>query len=242
MRIISGRFKRKPLAGPPPGSTTRPMPDRVKLSIFNLLRGHPEDGAVIDLFAGTGAMGLEAASLGASRVVFVEKDRRVAKVIEKNIESVGAGDLCDVIIGDALGPAALTRCPRPVHLVFMDPPYAMVRDPEGWERIRTQAARLVSMLDDTGYLVLRTPTPFYHVEEKRISTDGPEEQTMSIDLEADGADDALDAFETELAAAAGLTETEPIDPPMEIEGAIGPETHDYGTTAVHLYMKRPVKY
>lgn len=244
MRIISGQFRRKPLAGPPAGATTRPMPDRVKLAIFNLLRGHPEDGAVIDLFAGTGAMGLEAASLGSPRVVFVEKDRRVVKVLEKNIESVGAEDLCDVVVGDALGPAALTRCPRPVHLIFMDPPYELARDPDGWARIRTQAARLVSMLDDTGYLVLRTPMPFYHVTAKPgdAGEGQPDERSIEIDLDADDADDALDAFEAEFEAAAGLTENKPVDPIMEIDNAVGPETHDYGTTAVHLYMKRPVSY
>lgn len=239
MRIISGKYRRKPLSGPPPGTTTRPMPDRVKLAIFNLLRGHPEDGAVLDVFAGTGAMGLEAASLGSPRVVFVEKDRRMAKVLEKNIASVGAEDDCEVVIGDALGSAALTRCPRPVHLIFMDPPYAMVRDHEGWDRVRLQASRLVQLLDDTGYLVLRTPFPFYQLAPKAGDPDAPPERTVTLNLEDDDADDALDAFEAELAAAAGLGE-EPIDPEMSIEGAIGPETHDYGTTAVHLYMKRPL--
>lgn len=233
------------------------MPDRIKLSIFNLLRGHPEDGATIDLFAGTGAMGLEAASLGSPRVVFVEKDRRVAAVIEKNIASVGAGDQCEVIIGDALGPAALTRCPRPVHLVFMDPPYSMVRDPEGWERVRTQAARLVSMLDDTGYLVLRTPEPFFHVIDPTTGKLSAEEapgaaakagpgkpgssksgssKHITLDLEDEDADAVLEAFEAELAATPAAQRVEPT---LSIDGAIGPETHPYGTTAVHLYMKQP---
>lgn len=248
MRIISGQFKRKPLLGPPQGSTTRPMPDRIKLAVFNLLRGHSEDGAVIDLFAGTGAMGLEAASLGAPRVILVEKDRRVAAVIEKNIESVGAGDICEVIIGDALGPAALTRCPRPVHLVFMDPPYAMVREPDDWERVRTQAARLVAMLDDTGYLILRTPNPFFHVidpdsgklsaEEVPSSAVSPEPASkhVTLDLDDEDADEALDAFEAALSRTPTAAR---VDPDMSIDGAIGPETHGYGTTAVHLYMKKP---
>lgn len=246
MRIISGQFKRKPLLGPPAGSTTRPMPDRIKLAIFNLLRGHPEDGAVIDLFAGTGAMGLEAASLGSPRVVMVEKDRRVAAVTQKNIDSSGAGDICEVIVGDALGPAALTRCPRPVHLAFMDPPYALVRDPEGWERVRTQASRLVRMLDDTGYLVLRTPAPFFHVMDPgsgRVSAEqapGPANEAppkhITLDLDDEDSDAALDAFEAELAR---TPSAQRIDPDLSIDGAIGPETHDYGTTAVHLYMKKP---
>lgn len=241
MRIIAGKYRRRPLAGPPHGSTTRPMPDMVKEAIFNLLRGHCEDGAVIDLFCGTGTMGLEAASRGSPRVVFVEKDRRVVQVLEENIASFGAQDDCEVVTGDALGPAALTRCPRPVHLVFMDPPYDMVRDSAGWDRVTTQASRLVSMLDDTGYLVLRTPWPFVRVIDPvghAVEEDGQGPETVSIDLSDEGADAALDAFEAELEAAAARIKGAAVDVPLEIEGAVGPETHAYGTTAVHLYMKR----
>ena len=237
MRIVAGKYKRKPLQGPPPGATTRPMPDMVKEAIFNLLRGHCEDGGVLDLFAGTGAMGLEAASRGAPRVVMVEKDRRVAKVLEANIASVGAGEQCEVVIGDALGPAALTRCPRPVHLVFMDPPYDMVRDPEGWVRVVRQAERLVQMLDDTGFLVLRTPWPFMHETDAPADTDAARPEAIEIDLSDPDAEDALDAFEAELEAGA-KPRVETVDVPLELDGADGPETHRYGTTAVHFYMKK----
>lgn len=228
------------------------MPDLVKEAVFNLLRGHCEDGPVLDLFAGTGTMGLEASSRGSPRVVFVEKDRRVVKVLERNIADLDAHDGCEVVIGDALGPAALTRCPRPVHLVFMDPPYEMVRDPQGWVRVRTQARRLVGLLDDTGYLVLRTPSPFFHTIDAAGSPpasgrtdhdpghntehDG-EEEVVEIDLSDPDGDDALDAFETGPAHGPGA---EPIrvDVDLTIDGAVGPETHRYATTAVHLYMKR----
>jgi len=213
------------------------MPDMVKEAIFNLLRGHCEDGGVLDLFAGTGAMGLEAASRGSPRVVMVEKDRRVAKVLEANIASVGAGQECEVIIGDALGPAALTRCPRPVHLVFMDPPYELVRDPEGWVRVVRQAERLIQMLDDTGFLVLRTPWPFLHKIDAPSDAGTAKPVTVEIDLSDPDAEEALDAFEAELEAGA-KPRVQTVEVPLEIEGADGPETHRYGTTAVHLYMRK----
>ncbi len=237
MRIISGKFKRRSLLGPPQGATTRPMPDLVKEAVFNLLRGHCEDGPVLDLFAGTGTMGLEALSRGSPRVVFVERDRKVVKVLERNIATLGAEDACEVVAGDALGPAALSRCPRPVHIVFMDPPYELVRDPEGWGRVTRQAARLVELLDDSGYLVLRTPWPFFHpVEEDAPARSGPA-GTLTLDLSRDDADEALDAFEAELAAEAERKRGATAPVGLTIEHARGPETHDYGTTAVHLYMK-----
>lgn len=239
MRIISGKFKRRSLLGPPSGATTRPMPDLVKESIFNLLRGHCPDGPVLDLFSGTGTMGLEAYSRGSPRVVFVERDRRVVKVLEQNIATLEAQDACEVVCNDALGPAALSRCPRPCHIIFMDPPYEMVKDPEVWQRVKLQASRLVEMLDDTGYLVLRTPWPFVHPTEPDVNWDEPGE-TVSVDLSSEEADAALDAFEAELEAAAAKHRATGAAVDLTIDHATGPETHPYGTTAVHLYMKRPV--
>jgi 16S rRNA G966 N2-methylase RsmD len=218
------------------------MPDLVKEAVFNLLRGHCEDGPVLDLFCGTGTMGLECVSRGSPRVVFVERDRRVVQVLEKNIETLGVQDECEVVAGDALGPAALTRCPRPAHLIFVDPPYDLVNEPDGWQRVVRQCSRLVELLDDTGYLVLRTPWPFLHAAEDDAHAPAA---TLTLDLSDEEADAALDAFEAELeAAAARAREAGELKPPgaprtvdLTIEGADGPETHEYGTTAVHLYVK-----
>lgn len=164
MRIIAGKFRRRQLFAPKDASTTRPMPDRVKESLFSILRGHTEGATVLDCFAGTGAVGLEALSRGAERVVFVEKDRRAADLLEKNIEALGAADECEVVRSDALGPAALARCPRPAKLIFMDPPYPLVLDPDGWTRVARQMSRLIENLAEDGYAILRTPWPFRHVK------------------------------------------------------------------------------
>lgn len=199
MRIIGGELRRRRILSPPESATTRPIPDMVREAVFNLLRGHTEGQAVLDAFAGTGTIGLEAVSRGASRVVFLERDRRVARLLEQNIADLGVGDRCEVVSGDALGPGAWSRCPKPVHLVFFDPPYALVRDADGWARTKSAFARLVGLLDDEGYAVLRTPWPFVHQGEG-------------------GADELVD---------------------LAVDGTLGPETHAYGTTAVHLYMRDP---
>ncbi len=238
MRIHSGTLKGRRVISPPDESTTRPIPDRVKSSVFQILRGHFEGEAVFDGFAGTGAIGLEAASLGASRVVMVERDKRVAMVCEKNVETLGVGDRCEVVRGDALGPIALARCPDPVHIVFLDPPYAMVEDPEGWARVRAQFERLIGKLDETGFAILRTPAPF-RFERPRVEAtepDIPDTNVEVVDLDDPDADDKLEAFEREF----GLNDPAfDAKPDLTFANAVGPETHVYRKTAVHLYMRKP---
>ncbi len=135
------------------------MPDLVREALFNLLRGHSEGALVLDLFSGSGAIALEAISRGASRCVMVERDRRAIEVIEKNIDALGVRDRCEVVRADALSPTLIARLPRPAHLIAFDPPYPMVWDARMWERCRAQLARLVDLLDETGYLIVRTPNP-----------------------------------------------------------------------------------
>ena len=89
MRIISGEYRRRRLHPLPKGVETRPIPDMVKEAMFNLLRGHFEDFGVIDVFSGSGSVALEMASHGASQVVCIERDRRMVKVLEDNIETLG---------------------------------------------------------------------------------------------------------------------------------------------------------
>jgi 16S rRNA (guanine(966)-N(2))-methyltransferase RsmD len=183
MRIIGGEFRSRKLFTPRDDSVTRPLPDRAKESLFGLLRGHCEGASVFDAFAGTGSFGLEALSRGAERCVFVERDKDAADLLRRNIELLNVGDRADVVVGDALGPGALSRCPRPATLVFLDPPYALVRDPVGWKRVRAQAEHLISLLSDDGFLILRTPAPFsIHVRK-----DHPEEGAKPFDGRGRGA-------------------------------------------------------
>ncbi|MBN8644617.1 MAG: 16S rRNA (guanine(966)-N(2))-methyltransferase RsmD [Planctomycetes bacterium] len=211
LRIIAGEFRSRHIQTPDGGETTRPLPDRVRVAVFNMLHGHIEGQSFFDVFAGTGAFGLEALSRGAKEVVFVEKDRAVTRLIERNIETLGVADRCEVFQGDALGAGALSRCPRPVHVVFFDPPYPLVEDPASRERVFEQFARCVQLLDDEGFAILRTPWPF---------VDHEDEDTGETD---DEGEPIIRRRKTEAS--------------LKIPGAKGPETHAYGSTAVHWYAR-----
>jgi 16S rRNA (guanine966-N2)-methyltransferase len=122
MRIIAGQFKGRTLLGPStPG--VRPTSDRLRETLFNLVDVETPGCRVLDGFAGTGAVGLEAISRGAAHVTFVERDPRALGVIERNVAACGAGDQCMIMRGDFSGIVRrLARDPR-FDLVLLDPPY-----------------------------------------------------------------------------------------------------------------------
>lgn len=159
VRIIAGQFRSRTLVAPP-GLSTRPMPDRVKESIFGMLGERVVDAQVADLFAGSGSLGLEALSRGARRAVFFDKDRAACAAIDRNIASLGVSGRAALVEGDALGGSVPLRCPRPSDLIFIDPPYPLVRTGAGWDRVREQCTLLAGVLADDGFLLLRTPWPF----------------------------------------------------------------------------------
>jgi 16S rRNA (guanine966-N2)-methyltransferase len=126
MRIIAGRWKGRALVAPP-GLATRPTSDRARQAIFDQLWHAPwagrtvvEDATVLDGFAGTGAMGLEALSRGAAQVFFIEQDRAALAALRANITACKAGDACRMIAGDVTAPPIAAA---PCSLVFLDPPY-----------------------------------------------------------------------------------------------------------------------
>jgi 16S rRNA (guanine966-N2)-methyltransferase len=128
MRIVGGKFRGRPLAHPS-DMRTRPTSDRVREAIFNILvHGVPDfslEGAkVLDLFAGTGALGLEALSRGARYCLFVDNDPDTRGLIRRNIEALGLTGVTKVYRRDAreLGPAGNQTG---FNLVFADPPYQM---------------------------------------------------------------------------------------------------------------------
>jgi 16S rRNA (guanine966-N2)-methyltransferase len=99
----------------------RPTPDRVRETLFNWLVADLPGALVLDLFAGTGALGLEALSRGARGACFVERDAAVARTLEDNLVTLGADARADVMTTDALG--FLSGAPSPFTLVFLDPPF-----------------------------------------------------------------------------------------------------------------------
>jgi 16S rRNA (guanine(966)-N(2))-methyltransferase RsmD len=130
VRIIAGTARGTKLRALS-SNALRPMLDRVKESLFNIIRHDLPGARVLDLFSGTGSLGLEALSRGAAECVFVEQDPRLAGLVEENAESCGLAERCRLVQGDVL--ALPERQPPsdsgPADLVFVDPPYVMVDDP-----------------------------------------------------------------------------------------------------------------
>ena len=122
MRIVAGEWRRRQLRAPP-GEGTRPTADRTRETLFNMLAsrlGSFEGLSIADLFAGSGALGLEALSRGAERCLFVENDAAAVRALRANIAALRAQPRCQVDAGSvfSLGPAK-----RPADLVLLDPPY-----------------------------------------------------------------------------------------------------------------------
>lgn len=123
MRIIAGQWRSRPLVAPK-GDTTRPTADRTRETLFSMLNsrlGSFDDLAVLDVFAGSGALGLEALSRGAAHCTFVEQDANALKALETNIDKLGAKSQSDIRPGSVL---SLGSAIKPFDLVLMDPPYA----------------------------------------------------------------------------------------------------------------------
>lgn len=122
MRVIAGEFAGRKLVAPE-GTTTRPTTDKVRQALFNSLTsmGVLEGAVVADLYAGSGALGIEAISRGAERCVFVERDRAALTALRHNIAALGLDDRCKVTASDVM---AWVPAMRNVDIAFIDPPYA----------------------------------------------------------------------------------------------------------------------
>jgi 16S rRNA (guanine966-N2)-methyltransferase len=143
MRIIAGRWRGRTLAAPP-GDATRPTADRTREALFSMLTsriGSFDGLRVADIFAGTGALGLEALSRGATSCVFVERDREAVATLKANIAKLGAEG------ADVRAQAAESFAGGPFDMVFMDPPYGsslgqkvlprLILEPGAWASIET---------------------------------------------------------------------------------------------------------
>jgi len=150
VRIIAGTRKGARIAAPK-GAATRPTGDRVREAAFNLI-GPVDDATVLDLYAGSGAMGLEALSRGARRCVFVESDRAACRVIQANLEKLG---LTGAVVRCRDAVAALrdeVAAGRRYDLVLVDPPYSEYAS----SLQMALSALLPDMLEPDGLVVLET--------------------------------------------------------------------------------------
>ena len=170
MRIIAGTKRGMKLLGPKTGDS-RPITDRVKESLFNVLFKYdlPKDKIVADLFCGVGSLGLEALSRGAVFVTFVENEPKVVTVLEKNIEKAGFVKESKIVRADAFkvgAPAGFSE--QEYALVFVDPPYACTRD-VGTGSPLSKLFKLASeQVIADGFVVVRT-----HERTKLLEQYGP---------------------------------------------------------------------
>jgi len=157
LRVVGGRLKGRTLASPS-SRDIRPTADRLRESVFNILvhaYGNPiEDARVLDLFAGTGALGIEASSRGAKFTLFVDNGAEARALLRNNVEALGLGGTTKVYRRDAtdLGPAHPVE---PFSMVFLDPPYG-----KGF------AEKALASLRDGGWL---TPGALLVVEEAKAA-------------------------------------------------------------------------
>jgi 16S rRNA (guanine966-N2)-methyltransferase len=142
VRVVAGEFRGRTLAAPR-GGRTRPTADRVREALFSML-GDLSGARVLDLYAGSGALGIEALSRGAESAVFVERDARAAAVIERNLASLGLEQR--VVKQDAM--RFLARGEGMFDLVFCDPPYDSPRRLAG-----ALAERLPALTSETARIV-----------------------------------------------------------------------------------------
>lgn len=121
MRVISGIYRGRKITGPK-GEQFRPTLDRVKESIFNVLSADVMNSGVLDLFCGSGSLGIEALSRGARHATFVDKDKQVLSIARANVESLGIGQMSSFVLMDAF-----KYCENSAgffhDIVFADPPY-----------------------------------------------------------------------------------------------------------------------
>src|SRR6059058_6097845 len=128
MRIIAGEFRGRRLL-PPEGDVTRPITDRVKQSLFDILTPLLPGARLYDCFAGTGSMGLESISRGATEAVFFEADRSAQIRLRNNIATLGVEDRCRLVGRDLFRWFASAPPPQtPINIVYLDPPYRFLRE------------------------------------------------------------------------------------------------------------------
>src|SRR5689334_3459380 len=123
MRVIAGEFRSRRLKSIP-GAATRPTPDRLRETLFDILQTRIHGATFVDAYAGTGAVGIEALSRGASHAWFLERNRVAIETIRENLDSLNLETRATVVPG----PAVLTVSRYPAKIVFLDPPYEVHRE------------------------------------------------------------------------------------------------------------------
>lgn len=163
MRIISGSAKGKMISAPK-GLKTRPTAARIKESLFSILQAHIVDSRVLDLFAGSGNLGLEAISRGAAEAFFVDKDRGSIQVIKENIKQLGFSSQSQVIQADYLiALKQLKKMGESFDVVFLDPPYK-----KGFISSAIHPIIEMGLIDENGWIIAEHDSKDTIMNEKGI--------------------------------------------------------------------------
>ncbi len=148
MRVIAGSARRSILRTIE-GEATRPTTDRIKETLFNIIQNDVEGSSFLDLFAGSGAIGIEALSRGAASCVFVDRESACVEVIKENLENTSLSELATVYRGDACGITERLDCS--FDIIFMDPPY----NSYAWKNVLAAIAkRRDVLLKEDAYIII----------------------------------------------------------------------------------------
>jgi len=172
MRIIAGELRGRKLVPPEGRQTTRPITDKVKETLFNklassgILPASPHDlepsgqsaARVVDVFSGTGSLGIEALSRGAAFCTFIELSRQARRGLKQNLAELGLTERARIIEGDGLIGTWLHGVrDGSIRALFLDPPYALMRDDRGRAQLNQLIARAATKLEPGGVITLRGP-------------------------------------------------------------------------------------
>ena len=166
MRVIAGSARRTQLKTLE-GMDTRPTTDRIKETLFNMIAPYLYDSIFLDLFAGSGGIGLEAVSRGAKKAVFVENSKKAAACIQENIRFTKFTSSCDLKCMDALSALRMLERRYVFDIIFMDPPYGLGLEYEVLEHLKTSSI----LTEDTLIIV-----------EESLDTDPYEMENMAFRL------------------------------------------------------------
>lgn len=162
MRVVGGSARGRRLQAPP-GRSVRPTSDRVREAIFDILSslGAVEGASVVDLFAGSGALGIEALSRGANAATFIERDPKAVASVRANLAATGTADRAEVVGADVVawleGPGAARR----FDLALCDPPYGF----DGWSELLGHLRADLAVLESSG--PVEAPPSWHAVKVKR---------------------------------------------------------------------------
>jgi 16S rRNA (guanine(966)-N(2))-methyltransferase RsmD len=149
MRVIAGEFRSRRLKSIP-GDATRPTPDRLRETLFDILATRIKGATFLDGYAGTGAVGIEALSRGAAHAIFLEKNWAALEAIRENLASLRAERRATVVPG----PLLLTLARHPAEIVFLDPPYSLEREYRAMLDLLAQALPGIAVVQHSVRLAL----------------------------------------------------------------------------------------